>query len=421
MGAAGGVGGDLAAVLSGLAALQADVSGVKADVSGVKAAVSLQGAACARPPSPSRAASACDSHLSSPRAYPRLAPAAADATRPSVEVRLWARPGFFSAKLHDDFDAFRASVAAAVRADLATMRLYYFPGSVVVAERVAISNAASLRAFASARREVWVYEPAAAGPPSPDEPPVSLPDATPFVPSASSGRSSAPQRYFRAAVLKRDGAACVLCGLVDKIGGKSHLEAAHVVAASTPARILDEIPMHNPFDTHNGITLCADCHHWYDRHMWHVDGSGMVRVADALRLREGFARWAERDGRPLRLPLSPQSRALWPLPHYWSVQERLCLAAGAARAERVAERPFFCDFCGARAKSERGLQHHRCGTDRHVYTPLLVRAFPAAAAAAASLGTGDGEARELFGDVRDDSDDAASSGEGAPAGGAGRG
>jgi len=322
-----------------------------------------------------------------------LAPAEADATRPSVEVRLWARPGFFSAKLHDDFDAFRASVAAAVGADCSAIRLYFFRGPVLVAERVAISDAASLRAFASARRVVWVYEPTSGGPPSPDEQPGALPDVPLLEPSARSARSSQRQRCFRAAVLKRDGTACVLCGLADDVGGKSRLEAAHVVALGTPARILDEIPLINLFDSQNGIALCADCHCWYDRHMWHV-ADGKARVADALRHRLGCERWVALDGRVLRQP-NPPLDELWPLPRYWAVQERLCRAAAAARAELVADCPFFCDMCGARAATERRLGRHKCGSDRHVYTPLLARAFPAAAAAAA-LGGVDGGARELL-------------------------
>ena len=318
-----------------------------------------------------------------------------------MEVRLWARPGFFSAKLYDDFDTFRANVAAAVRADRATIKLYYFPGSVLIAERIAIADAASLRAFARARREVWVYEPAPGGPPSPDEDPGALPDAPPLAPSArSSGRSSQLQRCFRAALLRRDGAACVLCGLADDVGGKSRLEAAHVVAVSTPARILDGIPILNIFDTQNGIVLCGDCHHWFDRHMWHVGTDGKVCVADALLHRAGCERWAALHGRALRRPRPPLD-FYWPPLHYWAFQEQLCLTAAAARAEHVADRPFFCDICGARAVSKRSLRRHKCGTDRHVFTPLLVRAFPAAAGAASS-GGGNGGARELLFHHEDD-------------------
>ena len=329
-----------------------------------------------------------------------------EAMRPSVEVRLWARPGVYSAKLCDDFDAFCSTVAAAAGVDRATIRLYYFHGPVVVADRIAITDAASLRAFESAHRAVWVYEPAvAAGPPSPDELPAALTDAPALVRSVRSGRLSQQQKCFRAALLKRDGAACVLCGLADDVGGKSCLEAAHVIALSTPARILDEIPLVNLFDTQNGIVLCADCHHWYDRHMWHVDADGKARVADALRHRVGCERWAAFHGRALRQPVPPLD-VLWPLPRYWAVQQRLCLAAAAARAEVVAGHPFFCEACGARAKTEAGLRRHACGSDAHVFTPLLARVFPAAAAAAAAASGGSGSGvRELLFPQRGGEDD----------------
>jgi hypothetical protein len=316
-------------------------------------------------------------------------------------VRLWARPGFYNAKLSDDFGVFCDNVAAAVRADRTTIKLYYFRDSVVVAERIAIADAVSLGIFASTRCAVWVFEPAEDGPPSPDQDPGVLPGAVAdppialVAPLSRGGRSSQQQRTFRAAVLKRDGAACVLCGLTDASGGKSRLEAAHVVAVSTPATILDQIPLINLFDTLNGIVLCADCHYWYDRHMWHVDDDGNVCVAGALLHHAGCDRWAMLGGRTLRLPSSPPLLAIWPPPYFWAFQKRLCLAAAAARAEVVADKPFFCDMCGARAMLERGLRRHTCGTDRHMFTPLLARAFPETAAAAASLGKGDGGGRQL--------------------------
>ena len=149
-----------------------------------------------------------------------------EAMRPSVEVRLWARPGVYYAKLCDDFDAFCSTVAAAAGVECATIRLYYFRGPVVVTDRIAITDAASLHAFEAARRAVWVYEPAAAGPPSPDELPAALPDAPALVRSARSGRSSQQQECFRAGLLKRDGAACVLCGRADDGGARRRGEHA---------------------------------------------------------------------------------------------------------------------------------------------------------------------------------------------------
>lgn len=80
-----------------------------------------------------------------------------EAARPAVDVRLWARPGVYSAKLDDDFGAFRAGVAAAVRADLHAVRLYFFRGAERLADRIAIDSDAALRDFAASRAAVWVF------------------------------------------------------------------------------------------------------------------------------------------------------------------------------------------------------------------------------------------------------------------------
>jgi hypothetical protein len=64
------------------------------------------------------------------------------------------------------------------------------------------------------------------------------------------------------------------------------------------------------------------------------------------------------------------------------VQEALCAAATEARREVVAGKPFMCDACGGRFSTERGRDRHPCGKNRHVFTPLQARVFPAAAAAA---------------------------------------
>ncbi len=147
---------------------------------------------------------------------------------PPVEVRLWDRPGYFSAKLYSSFLAFRDGVAAAVRvvpSDI--IKLYYFDGNVLLAERRAITDDATLREFAIAHCAVWVFVITAPGPPSPEEEPSGAQPAATFALSSSSGRSSMHQKIFRAAILARDGLACVLCGEVEGAGGgKSRLEAA---------------------------------------------------------------------------------------------------------------------------------------------------------------------------------------------------
>ena len=299
---------------------------------------------------------------------------------PSVEVRLWLRPGVYSAKLDEDYAVFHGSVSAAARVAAAAARLYYFRGAVELAGRIPINDSAALRDFtASGARCVWVFE----GGPHPPE--VSPDDAAGGSaappPTNGSARSSAQEDAFRSAVLRRDGSACVLCGLADTVGNESRLEAAHVIAARTPQPVLDGVMLLNAYDTNNGITLCGDCHHWYDRFMWCARPDGTAAVADALCALAGCKRWAGLRGRALRVPTEALLRAAWPLPHFWQVQERLYEAATAALHAFAESHLFACEKCGARCATQLGLRRHKCAGPQ-AFTPIFARAFPDAAAAA---------------------------------------
>ena len=100
-----------------------------------------------------------------------------EAALPTVDVRLWSKPGVFSAKLDADFELFRATVIAATCRrvpDARAVKFYYFRGAVRLAERVPITDDASLRAFSSsapADSAVWVFLPTDSGVSSPDDDP----------------------------------------------------------------------------------------------------------------------------------------------------------------------------------------------------------------------------------------------------------
>jgi hypothetical protein len=311
-----------------------------------------------------------------------------EAARPSVDVRLWSRPGVLSAKLDEDFEIFKSGVAAAARVSAASARLYFFRGAVVLDKRIPLDDSAALRDFAASGVAVWVFE----GTASPGVPPTqdTLDEVAP-PPTHSSRRSSVQQRSFRDAVLRRDGGSCVVCGLTDVAGTKSLLEAAHVIAARAPKSVIDSALLLNVYDTNNGITLCGDCHHWYDRYLWCVQADGTVAVADALCARTDCERWLGLRGRVLLVPTEPMLRAAWPPPHHWVVQERLFEAATAARREVIEGYPFSCEKCDARFETLRGLlQHFKCVMGRYVFTPIFRRAYPAAAASAAAASAGGG-------------------------------
>ena len=314
-----------------------------------------------------------------------------------MDVRLWARPGVFNAKLDDDFAIFFSGVAAAVRVPAAAARLYFFRGAVELAKRVPITDSASLQEFSASREAVWVFD---GGPASPDTWPERPADRVKAAPqSLGSGRSSTQQSFFRTAVLNRDGSVCVLCGITDVPGAKSVVQAAHVIAVTAPQAVLDSARVLNVYDTNNGVTLCGDCHLWYDKLMWCVRGDGTVAVADALCERVNCERWREFRGRSLRVPPEPALRAYWPPPNLWSVQECLFEAACVTRHDTVAAQPIFCDKCGQRSTKPLG-SRHKCVLGRHVFTPFFTRAYPdlaaAAAEAAARSAGGGGEGRRLF-------------------------
>jgi len=308
-----------------------------------------------------------------------------EAERPTVDVRRWSQPGYYVVKLYDDFNSVLRAAAAVTKVPVAKVRLYYFAGPVVLADRIPISDAAALRSFVAAKTELWVFED---GPPSPTAPPAEEPLAAAPAPSVHSARSATLQRMFRDAVLRRDGGACVLCNKADTVGTKSNLEAAHVVAARSPSAVLDGAELYNVYDTNNGITLCTDCHYWFDRHLWCVRADGTACVASALQVRGGCERWPALHSRMVRVPTDPRIFTLWPPRHYWEVQERLFEAAKAARHAYAAGRAFLCDLCDARCISARGLAQHSCEVGRHMFTPRYQRAFPDAAASSAAAGDG---------------------------------
>ena len=130
------------------------------------------------------------------------------------------------------------------------------------------------------------------------------------------------QRLFREAVLLRDGAACVLCNKADIVGTKSPVEAAHVIAARSPSAVLSGAKLYNVYDTMNGITLCTDCHYWFDRHLWCVRADGTACVADALQMRGGCERWPALHIRVVRVPTDPQIFTMRLPRHNWDFEAR---------------------------------------------------------------------------------------------------
>jgi hypothetical protein len=318
--------------------------------------------------------------------------------RPAVTVRHLEHAGEHKAPLHDTLGLFRVAVAHAAHVDATTARLYWFPRTpILLSERVLIDSDTAFSAFSRMRvlPDVYIFEPRGdvSTPPAAfviagaatlaDSAPPAAADEPP--PSVDGSRVSTLRRRFRTAVLRRDGAVCVLCREEERRGGKSALEAAHVVAARAPAAVAESVELLNSYDTCNGVTLCADCHYYFDRHLWHVLADGTAAVADALMARTGCERWRALHGCALRAPATAALREYWPPARFWAVQTALFEAARELRHKDAIAKPFLCDACCWRTKSAAALDAHRCRPERLFATPAVVRAFPALAEGALRL------------------------------------
>jgi hypothetical protein len=73
------------------------------------------------------------------------------------------------------------------------------------------------------------------------------------------------QTSFADAVKKRDGGKCLLCL------AETNLQGAHIfpVNADRPTTFEDS-GIISKYDTRNGLTLCTDCHSWFDMGYWFI-------------------------------------------------------------------------------------------------------------------------------------------------------
>ena len=314
-----------------------------------------------------------------------------------IRAHNWMDPRSAPVRPLRDFVRFTDLVRDVMRAS-ASSRLYWFPtAGAPLADRKEITEATfpAFCAYADASEEpdVWVWEPTGASR-SPGELPVAAAgqQQVPSTPVAGAGagaasrhtgRSSAVQRQVRAAVLRRDGAVCVLCRC--RPATDSLLVAAHVVRHGSSAAVMAEATLLSTNDTCNGVMLCsALCHHWYDQLHWWVDDSGLVAMTEALRLDPvrgpHFAPWA---GLPLLRP-DPESveARYWPRPQTWAVQARLCSEQTEKRHALAASKEFECVKCGGRYASSSRFEEHRgkcAATSRRLlFTPAERERMPAA-------------------------------------------
>jgi hypothetical protein len=194
---------------------------------------------------------------------------------------------------------------------------------------------------------------------SPDESPaarVAPPEGPPSHASGSGGRrDTGKQAEFRASLLRRDGAMCMLC---HESRDATSLEAAHIIPQGAAESVLAAHGLVTAACPQNGIMLCGVCYEFFDRWMWHVTAAGTVVVADALlHDKDGsFKRyWVERNGRTLYQTISSPS-PLWPPPLVWAFRQNRFGEEQGLRWQSAAKPK--CSKCGQTCKSDRGIAAH---------------------------------------------------------------
>lgn len=103
---------------------------------------------------------------------------------------------------------------------------------------------------------------------------------------------------FRLAVLEANAHTCCFCGQNFSVGGATAMEAAHIVPRGK--RGADSVS--------NGLCLCP-VHHWaFDRGLWGLDASMVIRVASTIRHQvKSSADWlVDFHGKPATFPLEPR-------------------------------------------------------------------------------------------------------------------
>jgi hypothetical protein len=192
------------------------------------------------------------------------------------------------------------------------------------------------------------------------------------------------QRAFREGVISRgDGAlSCALCRKTAAF--PQELEAAHVVAHTSPAALRVEAGLRDINSVRNGILLCATpCHLWYDKLHWWVGGDGNVAATEALLADEALGpHFRAVVGAPL---LQQHAGDVdWPTAQTWAVQARLCCEETGRRQAQAAAAPYMCSTptCQQRCRTPGALQAHialgNCRARGNLHTPARRTDYSAA-------------------------------------------
>jgi len=188
-------------------------------------------------------------------------------------------------------------------------KVYYFPNNVLnIAQRVALDDDASFNSFIAAPNSnklllyMWKY----AQDGSPKKEPADEADSQSQVSGGSQSQvsdgSRGPQKNWALAVKKVDENKCVVCQSQDNLAG------AHIVPASQAD--LQEANLASAYDVCNGVTLCGDCHHHFDRGLFYFDTDGKLVVSAALIAKR--PEWKDRQGTSIHRTPPRKTARHWP-------------------------------------------------------------------------------------------------------------
>lgn len=148
-------------------------------------------------------------------------------------------------------------------------KIYYFPKSFQMGDRVRIHNTPSWNeylALPAPRPQIFIWGQEGSSHESADAIPGELKSV-----SEKSNRSG--QSAFADAVKRTDEYKCVVCSAT------GNLEAAHHIPVSEK---LDKFKLLAHMDANNGYSMCKDCHSLYDNSLFYIDGAATIIVSEAL-------------------------------------------------------------------------------------------------------------------------------------------
>lgn len=161
--------------------------------------------------------------------------------------------------------------------------------------------------------------------------------------SRSGSRNSTLQKRMSKAVRTRDGYQCVACDFASL-----RVHAAHVypVAARPWDVEFAATGLSDLYGIQIAITLCADCHYYFDEGLWFVDPTDRVTTCVSPRAHSVDHLWLGRLRSRLRLPTSGLTN--WPSASTFAIQSAHYRAREELRDRARQSRPYQCPTCLAR-------------------------------------------------------------------------